>query len=68
MAIFHNTESRDRTDKNLAFCFEGFVVKQQSDVKNDFIYEIIHLEVFFKKIAGLTIYNVLDNLTKGRSI
>ena len=36
LAIFFNTEARDRTDKTPTFYFEGFMVYQLSDAKNDF--------------------------------
>ena len=39
---FHNTEPRDRTDKNPAFYFVGFMVYQLSDAKND-IYNPFYL-------------------------
>ena len=52
MVIFHNAETRDRTDYKPAVYLEGFKVQQQSDAKNDFytpsIYETIHQRVFFK--------------------
>ena len=35
-SIFHNTETRDRTDYKPAFYLEDFKVFQQSDAKNDF--------------------------------
>ena len=37
-----NTEPRDRTDKTPTFYFEGFMVYQLSDAKND-IYNPIYL-------------------------
>ena len=69
LAIFQNTEPRDRTDKNPAFYFEGFMVYQLSDAKND-IYNPFYLynyplESIFQKFCSeiLTICKVLDQPT-----
>ena len=55
LAIFHNTEPRDRTDKNHDFilkillCSNNLIQKMTSITPS--ISENIHLKVFFKKFA-----------------
>jgi hypothetical protein len=49
LAIFHNTELRDRTDNNPAFYVKSFVVLQLSDAKTDFYNPFYLLNYQFEK-------------------
>ena len=66
---YHNTKPWDRTDKDPAFCFEGFILKQLSDAKTDFYNPFYLLNYPFESIFQkcwseiLTICKVLDQPT-----